>query len=134
MATSAQDDPLTTIDTFSAYIVQKLIAPVVVIFIDPWDPNRPSNNQRESEYIENPAFAQFVAEELVQNIDRVFKTAPSAEHRAILGTSLGGLASAYITVNYPDVFHNIAIQSPAFWVSSDLSKNAVKPLALAMGI
>lgn len=101
-------------------IAQKQIAPVVVIFIDPRDPNRPSNNRREAEYIENPAFAQFVAEELVQNIDRVFKTAPSAEHRAILGTSLGGLASAYIAVNYPDVFHNIAIQSPAFWVSSDL--------------
>lgn len=101
-------------------IAQQLIAPVVVIFIDPRDPNRPSNNRRESEYIENPAFAQFVAEELVQNIDRVFKTAPTGEHRAILGTSLGGLASAYIAVNYPDVFHNIAIQSPAFWVSSDL--------------
>lgn len=101
-------------------IAQKIISPVLVVFIDPREPNRPTNNRRESEYIENPAFAQFVAEELVLNIDRVFKTAPSADKRAILGTSLGGLASAYIAVTYPDVFHNVAIQSPAFWVSSDL--------------
>jgi enterochelin esterase family protein len=113
----SNDDMGSMVIVLDNLIAQQLISPLIAVFIDPRDPNNPSNNRRQSEYIENPAFAEFVAEELVLNIDRVFKT---SETRAILGTSLGGLASAYIAVNYPDVFQNVAIQSPAFWVSSDL--------------
>jgi len=114
------DDMGSMVIVLDNLIAQQLISPVIAVFIDPRDPNNPSNNRRQTEYIENSAFAEFVAEELVLNIDRVFKTAETAQSRAILGTSLGGLASAYIAVNYPDVFHNVAIQSPAFWISSEL--------------
>jgi len=116
----SHDDMGSMVIVLDNLIAQNLINPVIAVFIDPREPNRDSNNRRESEYIENADFAQFVATELVVNIDRVFKTSQNASDRAILGTSLGGLASAYIGINYPDVFNNIAIQSPAFWISTDL--------------
>jgi len=116
----AHDEMGSMVIVLDNLIAQNLISPVIAVFIDPRNVDNVNQNLREEQYIENPAFAQFVAEELVFNIDRVFKTSQNASDRAILGTSLGGLASAYISVNYPDVFNKVAIQSPAFWVSETL--------------
>ncbi|MCU0481544.1 MAG: alpha/beta hydrolase-fold protein [Anaerolineae bacterium] len=116
----ADDDMGSMVIVLDNLIAQNLISPVIAIFIDPRNVDNVNNNLRQDQYLENPAFAQFVAQELVVQIDRVFKTSQNASDRAILGTSLGGLASAYMGVNYPDVFNKIAIQSPAFWAGSDL--------------
>lgn len=116
----AHDDMGSMVIVLDNLIAQNLISPVMAVFIDPRHVDNVNDNLRQDQYIENPAFAQFVAGELVFNIDRVFKTSQSASDRAILGTSLGGLASAYISINYPDVFNKVAIQSPAFWVSESL--------------
>lgn len=116
----ANDDMGSMVTVLDNLIAQNLISPVIAVFIDPRNVDNANDNLRQDQYIENSAFAQFVSEELVFNIDRVFKTSQNASDRAILGTSLGGLASAYIGVNYPDVFNNIAIQSPAFWAGETL--------------
>ncbi|NNF57029.1 MAG: hypothetical protein HKN04_02200, partial [Rhodothermaceae bacterium] len=92
-------------------------APAIAVFVDPRAVGNPSNNQRSEQYVQNPDFAAFIAEELVPAIDAAYRTQPDRDHRAILGTSLGGLFSAYLGLLYPDVFNRLAIQSPAFWVS-----------------
>ena len=72
------------------------------------------NNRRTSEYNLNPQFAGFVANELVPAIDVAYRTSATADDRVILGTSLGGLNSAYFGATQSGAFHKIAIQSPAF--------------------
>lgn len=71
------------------------LQPVLAVFIDPRQPGNPGHNRRSSEYVANADFLRFVADELVPAIDRDFTTTVAAEGRAILGTSLGGLNSAY---------------------------------------
>jgi enterochelin esterase-like enzyme len=89
------------------------IEPMLAIFIDPRDPET-GRNRREDEFLGNPAYAAFIAEELVPAIDRSYATDPRPERRAILGASYGGINSAYCGLTYPEIFHLVAMQSPAF--------------------
>lgn len=95
-------------------IAERRIQPIIAVFIDPRQPNNLSNNRRASEYTMNPNFADFVADELAPQIDNNYKTNPSADARAILGTSLGGINAAYFGIYRPDKFRLIGIHSPAF--------------------
>ena len=90
--------------------------PAVVVFIDP---RVNGQNLREEQYVQNPDFASFVADELVPTIDAAYRTRTDRDSRVILGTSLGGLFSAYLGILHPDTFGKLAIQSPAFWVSEN---------------
>ncbi len=87
---------------------------VIVVFIDP---RVNGQNLRADQYVQNPDFAAFIAEELVPVIDAAYRTRTDRDSRVILGTSLGGLFSTYLGLQHPDVFGKLAIQSPAFWVS-----------------
>ncbi len=103
-------------------IADGLIPPVLAVFVDPREPGNAGNNRRQSQYADDPEpFAAFLAEELVPSIDSTYRTDPSPEHRAILGTSLGGIFSAYLGAAHPDVFRCIGIHSPAF--SYDTGRN-----------
>ncbi len=99
-------------------IADERIAPCVAVFIDP---RRGGTNYRQEQYVQNPGFAAFVAEELVPAVDAVYRTAPDREHRVILGTSLGGVFASYLGLLHPDVFGRLAIQSPAYWVTENPS-------------
>jgi len=91
-------------------------APCVVVFVDPRDVVT-GQNRRQEQYVQNPDFVAFLADELVPAIDAAYRTNPSADARVILGTSLGGVFSTYLGLLRPGVFRNLAIQSPAYWVS-----------------
>ena len=48
-------------------------------------------------------------------------SAPGAQtDRAIIGTSLGALSSAWLAFKKPDVFSRVGIQSPAFWYKREI--------------
>lgn len=95
------------------------IQPVIGVFIYATQPGQPDNNRREREFLENPDYATFVAEELVPFIDATYRTDPRAEARIIQGTSFGGVAAFYVALQYPEVFTNIAAFSPAMWAATD---------------
>lgn len=117
-------------------IYWKTIRPIIAVFISPIDPHNNSSNRRMSEYNLNSSFASFVAKELVPVIDSTYKTSPHADDRAILGTSLGGLNSAYFGQYLSDLFHLIGIQSPAFSYNSTIynmyQDSVLKPLKIYM--
>lgn len=94
-------------------IAARRLRPVLAVFVDPRDPVT-GENRRMEQYVGNPAFASFVAQELVPSVDLTWPTDPHPGARTILGTSLGGLFSAYLGALHPEVFENVAIQSPAF--------------------
>lgn len=93
-----------------------LIQPMMAVFIDPRDPIS-GFNRRGDEYTGNPAFADFVADELVAEVDASFRSLASPSGRTILGTSFGGVNSAYFGGTRWDVFENIAVQSPSNFTS-----------------
>ena len=101
-------------------IAERRIQPVIAVFIDPRNPDNLSQNRRTSELVMNANYLKFVAEELVPRIDSLYRTQPRAEHRAILGTSLGGVNAAYFGLNAAQTFGLIAMQSPALWTALSL--------------
>jgi enterochelin esterase family protein len=101
-------------------IHDQTLRPAIAVFIDPRDPNNLGINRRMNEYNMNPQFASFVADQLVPVIDGAYRTSPTAQDRVILGTSMGGLNSAYFGATQSDVFQKIAIQSPAFSYNSSI--------------
>ncbi len=117
-------------------IAEKKINPIIAVFLDPRDPST-LNNKRMEQYIINSKFADFVASELVTEIDSLYKTKNDPAYRAILGTSLGGLNSAYFGYLKNNVFGLIGIHSPAFWASQDtifnyFERSAKLPLKIYM--
>jgi len=93
----------------------RIEAPILVFV----DPRYGGTNRRQEQYVQNPGFARFVAEELAPAVDAAYRTRADRESRVILGTSLGGVFSTYLGLQHPDVFGRLAIQSPAYWVSEN---------------
>ncbi len=106
--------------------------PVIAVFIDPRNPENPSENRRLNEYAANDRFVDFLAHELVPEIDKNYKTSKLATARAILGASYGGWISTYVGVRKPDVFGLVAAQSPAF--NQDLIREYGKQKMLPLRI
>ncbi len=102
---------ITTLDNL---IADGEIAPVVAVFIDPRNPDSLEQNRRETEFIANPLFVSFVADELVPYVEAHYRVRRGRDARVILGTSFGGFFAAYLGATRPDVFARLAIQSPAF--------------------
>lgn len=89
------------------------IEPLVAVFVDPYDPDRPHINRRSAQLTCKPDYARFFATELVPAIDATYPTRRSPASRTILGLSFGGLNAACFGLRLPDVFGNVAMQSPA---------------------
>ena len=60
-------------------------------------------------------YLTMVADELKPTIDQMLRTSPGAADTAIMGSSLGGLVSAYAGVTRPAVFGLIGAMSPSTW-------------------
>jgi enterochelin esterase family protein len=128
------DEMGSVVATLDNLIADKKIPPVLAVFIDPWD--RVANvNRRQKELVPTAAggcpFCDFVAAELVPMIDARYPTRASPRHRAILGTSLGGLNATFMALRHPETFGSAGIQSPALgyapWVLAELERSAVRP-------
>jgi len=87
------------------------LRPMMAVFIDM---RVYGKNLRGDLLIMNPDFVTCVAEELVPIIDDQYRTSTDRWDRGMLGTSLGGLNSAWFAYQAHAVFGRIAIQSPAF--------------------
>jgi predicted alpha/beta superfamily hydrolase len=60
-------------------------------------------------------YLRFVADELKPAVDRDYRTLTGREHTALMGSSLGGLSSAFGGVQRPEVFGLIGAFSPSTW-------------------
>jgi predicted alpha/beta superfamily hydrolase len=64
---------------------------------------------------EGSRYGRLLVQELKPLIDRAFRTLPGPANTAIGGSSLGGLVSLSIALDYPDVFGKVAVLSPSVW-------------------
>ena len=71
--------------------------------------------------------------EIVDFIDRTYRTLPDKSHRAIAGLSMGGMHSKFISLNYPQLFDYVglfsAAQKPHRDTDSEMFKNEPEKLA-----
>jgi predicted alpha/beta superfamily hydrolase len=65
------------------------------------------------------AFVRDLVGSIKPFIDANYRTEPSREHTAIVGSSLGGLSADYAIHAHPDVFSKAGVLSPSFWVSDN---------------
>jgi enterochelin esterase-like enzyme len=94
------------LNTLNNLIADKRMEPVIGVFINPRD--------RMKEYMYNIRYSKMITEEIIPQIDQNFRTIATAEGRAIMGASLGGIISFFTAYNFPDHFKNIAGQSSSF--------------------
>ena len=71
------------------------------------------------------AYLSFLLEELKPWVDARYRTLPGRDTTAIMGSSLGGLVSAYAGVQRPDVFGLVGVVSPSTWWSNEWIIGAV---------
>lgn len=93
-------------------IDSSLIPSVIAVFVVP------TNRNDEYAFAFKEKYSKFIIDELVSYIDNNYRTIKSPGKRAIVGTSLGGNISGYISFNYPDKFGLSGWHSPAFWVNN----------------
>lgn len=85
-------------------------------------------NPYDSKYGEGEGkkYTEFLVKTLKPYVDKHYRTKSSAKNTSVAGSSMGGLISMYAIANYPKVFGNAGVFSPAFWIAeqfgSDLKK------------
>lgn len=60
-------------------------------------------------------YEHFITDTVKPYIDRTLRTLPEREHTAIMGSSLGGIASVHIAAHRPDIFSMAGGVSSSFW-------------------
>jgi len=66
---------------------------------------------------EGREYTDFIVKTVKPMIDQQYRTLPDRAHTAIMGSSMGGLASHYALVQYPEVFSKAGVFSPAYWTA-----------------
>lgn len=96
-------------------IANNITKPVIGVFIDSRiDPTKPETNMRMTDYSASEDYLQFLTDELVPFVEKNYSGSTEASDRLIMGASMGGLISTYVSYERPDVFKNSAAQSPAY--------------------
>ncbi|WP_229502761.1 alpha/beta hydrolase-fold protein [Pseudoduganella guangdongensis] len=81
------------------------------------------------------AYADFVAKTVKPWVDKQYRTKPGRAHTAIMGSSLGGIASLGIAQRYPKVFSMAGGFSSSFWWNNrDAVRNPPKRMPLKLYI
>ena len=62
-----------------------------------------------------PRFAKFLGEQLIPWVRANYHVTHDPHRTIVTGSSAGGLASAYVAFERPDLFGNVLSQSGAFW-------------------
>lgn len=86
------------------YMPAKAVTTDAVHFVDGW-PDLPRGDLRSDEYL------AFLVDELKPFIDERFRTLPGRDDTMLMGSSMGGLISAYALTEYPQVFGRAACVS-----------------------
>jgi len=81
-----------------------------------------NNNDRLEEYsdsVKGERYRKFLIEELKAFVDSRYRTLADNKNTAIMGSSMGGLASFLIAWNHPEVFSMAGCMSSSFYYNDD---------------
>ncbi|RIK12289.1 MAG: hypothetical protein DCC50_13475 [Acidobacteria bacterium] len=78
-------------------------------------------------------YATFLADHLKPAVDGVLRTRPGREDTLVAGSSLGGLVSAYLWTERPEVFGGAGMFSPAYyWPTEELGERCLRDVEDAL--
>jgi predicted alpha/beta superfamily hydrolase len=105
--------------TADALTAQGLIEPVILVGIAntglrrmaEYTPTRDARSNGGEGYL----YGKLLVQDLKPHIDRTLRTLTSAADTALGGSSLGGLISLALGLEYPQVFGKLAVLSPSVW-------------------
>jgi enterochelin esterase family protein len=92
------------------------IPPMVAVLIA-----NPSQDTRNKELPPNPAFADFLATELLPWVHARYTVTSDPKLTTVAGSSYGGIAATYAGLRHPDMFGNVLCQSGSFWWAPERS-------------
>ena len=95
-------------------IAAQKIPPTVAVLIA-----NPSQETRSKELPPNPAFADFLAKELVPWVRARYTVTTDPAQTVVAGSSYGGIAATYAGLRHPEMFGNVLCQSGSFWWAPD---------------
>jgi enterochelin esterase family protein len=84
------------------------IAPMIGVFVGS------AEGQRDVELNSNERYAEFLATELIPSLRAKYRLASSPARNVVAGSSMGGLAAAFVAFRHPELFGNVLSQSGAF--------------------
>ncbi len=95
-------------------VVQGKLPPIQAVFV-----SAPNDAERPKELTPNPEFTAFFGQELLPWIDRHLPNKRNKKKTVLLGSSLGGLSSAYLALQYPKEISHAVPLSGSFWWQAD---------------
>lgn len=113
------------VDEILDSLLRKPVRHAIVVGIDHGGDDRLKEyNPYDSKYGKGAGktYVEFLVKTLKPYIDENFRTLKTAKNTTVAGSSMGGLISLYAAAKYPEVFGNVGIFSPAFWIAPDLYK------------
>ena len=107
-------------ETADRLVREGRITPPIIVAIDHAGAQRadefaPTHDPHRGAGGRADAYGRFLVGELKPYIDRTFRTRPEAAHTAVGGSSLGGLVTLCLGLEYPDVFGALTVLSPSIW-------------------
>jgi len=75
-------------------------------------------------YVNSPVtgnWEDFIARDVVQFIDRTYRTRPRSDSRGIAGSSMGGFGAIHLAMRHPDVFGAVYSLSPGLFDENGLN-------------
>ncbi|EHJ57465.1 hypothetical protein HMPREF9318_00020 [Streptococcus urinalis FB127-CNA-2] len=81
----------------------------------PWQMDQTFRSKYGSVGGDGQAYAEWLVNTLKPSIDARFQTKSDKDHTLLLGSSMGGLITAYIGASYPNIFSTLGIFSLASW-------------------
>lgn len=95
------------------------IRPLIIVAIyntrERMDEYTPWRDDRRKGGGRGEAYARFLVKEVKPFIDREYRTKPGRKSTAVAGSSLGGLMSLYLAMEYPQTIGKCGVISPALW-------------------
>jgi len=97
-------------DMLDSLIAAAAIPPTIAVLLE-----NGSSTTRLDDLANHQRFVDFVGKELIPFVQTNYRVTSDPRRTLITGSSAGGLASAYIALERPDLFGNVVSQSGAFW-------------------
>lgn len=107
-------------ETAQRLIEEGVIEPLIIVGVSNAGPARieeytPTRDRKHRAGGGATRYGRMLVEELKPFVDRTYRTLPGPQHTGLGGSSLGGLLSIYLGLQYTGLFWRLAVLSPSVW-------------------
>jgi predicted alpha/beta superfamily hydrolase len=107
-------------ETAERLIRARAIEPIIIVGIDHAGRHRldelgPTRDARHRAGGLASLYGRMIVEELKPLVDRTYRTRPGRRDTGLGGSSMGGLATLFLGLEFPEVFGRLAVLSPSVW-------------------